>query len=202
VQDKEDNLYFTDPVDDTVSFEKVVDNIYKGPNGKTFILTGGSRLIGNDTFLTVQYYKDVTDFLDLKSYGKLKEDYFQSKNKVYMWWGNSDGNYPIEVPNADPKTFEPFKDIAGGKDKQYVFYGGAPSNFEVIPEADPESIRILNPERGCWNCGNCYFVDNKHVYYGSNKVKGADPKTFKLINQETIDAVDKRGRYFDGHLVK
>ena len=202
VQDNNDKVYFTDPIDDTINFKKVVDNIYRDDSGKVYIRTVCVNPISKDTFLYSEYFKNVTAFLDLKSYEQIKNGYFQNKGKVYMWWGNSDGEYPIEVVGADPKTFVPFDSVAGGTDKQNVYYGGVPSDFEIIQGADPKSVKVLNPERGCWNCGNCYFVDDKNVYYGLTKIEGADSKTFKLMNMETIDAEDKRGKYFEGQLIK
>jgi len=202
VQDKNDKIFFTDPIDDTTNFKKVGDNIYKDESGEFYILNLCSNSISKDTFLFLEYFKNVTDFIDLKSYRQIKKGYFQNKGKVYMWWGNSDGEYPIEVEGADPKTFVPFDSVAGGTDKQYVFHGDIPGSFKIIQGADPKSVNVLNPERGCWNCNNCYFVDHKNVYYGLTKIDGADPKTFKLVNMDSIDAVDKWSRYFDGHLIK
>jgi hypothetical protein len=202
VQDKNDKKMFTDPIDDTINFKKAGENIYKDQDGKFYILTVCGRPTSSDTFLFLQYFKGVTDFIDIKSYSPIKDGYFQNKGKVYMWWGNSDGEYPIEVAGADPNTFVPFDSVAGGKDKHYVFCDGAPGDFKMIPGADPKSIKVLNPERGCWNCNNCYFLDDKNVYYGLTKIEGADPKTFKLVNIDSIDAVDKWGNYFDGHLIK
>jgi hypothetical protein len=201
VKDKNDPSIFTDPIDDITNFKKITDNIYKDIRGKTYILSACSRPF-NDTLIIWEYFKEMTDFLDLKTYRRIKGDYFENKGKVYMWWSNSDGNYPIEAIGADPKSFIPFENIAGGIDNQNVFYVGVPDNFKIIKGADPKSIKILNPERGCWNCGNCYFVDCEAVYYGLNRIDGADPKTFKLINQTKIDALDRNGKYYDGHLTK
>ncbi|HSY60374.1 MAG TPA: DKNYY domain-containing protein, partial [Cytophaga sp.] len=202
VQNKNDSIFFTDPIDDTTNFKKVVDNIYKDKSGEIYIPNVCFKPISKDTSVYLEYFKNVTDFIDVKSYSQIKDGYFQNKGKVYMWWGNSDGEYPIEVAGADPKTFVPFDSIAGGTDKKYVFYDGVPGDFKIIQGADPGSIKVLNPERGCWNCGNCYFVDDKNVYYGLTKIEGADAKTFKLINTQTVDAVDKSGQYFEGHLIK
>jgi hypothetical protein len=47
----------------------------------------------------------------------------------------------------------------------------------------------------CWNCDNSYFVDDKNVYYGLTKIPGADSKTFRLLNLDTIDAEDKNRKY-------
>nr|WP_256471368.1 DKNYY domain-containing protein [Solitalea agri] len=60
----------------------------------------------------------------------------------------------------------------------------------------------MNPKRGCWNCGDCYFTDDKNVYYGLQKIKGADPKTFTLLNLDTIDAKDKNRKYFNGEPIE
>jgi len=202
VQNKSDKKYFTDPIDDTINYKKVVDNIFKDRSGKIYIINVCFRSMNNDTSIYLEYFKDVSDFLDLKSYKDIKKGFFQNKGKVYMWWSNSDGDYPIEVIGADPKTFVPFDNIGGGTDKQYVFYGGGPDDFKIIEGANPKTIKVLNPANGCWNCGNCYFIDDKTVYYGLNKLEGADPNTFKLVNQEKIDAVDKNGKYFEGYLIK
>ncbi len=202
VQDKDDTQFFTDPVDDTTNYKKVVDNIYKDVKGKTYILTVCFRPTGSDTSVYVEYYKDVSNFLDVKTYGKIKNGFFQNKGKVYIWGSNTDGDYPIEVTGADPNSFVPFDNVGGGIDKQAVFYAGVPGNFEIIKGADPKTIKVFNPESGCWNCGNCYFVDSKSVYFGLQKMEGADPKTFKLLNQETVDAEDKNGTYFEGKRIK
>ncbi len=201
IPDEKDSRIYRDPVDDTLHFHHVIDNIYQDASLRTFIRTDCFDPTNSDTILYLEYFKDMTSFLDLKSYKKLKEGFFQNKGKVHMWWGNSDGEYAVTVKGADPLTFSPFDNVAGGLDKNYVFYGGPPIDFEIIEGADPKTIRVLNPERGCWNCGNCYFVDDKHVFFGFNIVPNADPKTFKLLNIDSIDAVDKFGKYFDGQRI-
>ncbi|MFC7773273.1 DKNYY domain-containing protein [Flavobacterium sp. GCM10027622] len=198
VQDEEDKGFFTDPVDDTLNFNKVIDNIYKDKKGKVYLLTGSFRPIAKDTAVYFEYYKDISDFLELKTYKSIKNGFFQNKNKVYIWWENSDGNYPIEVKGAHAKTFVPFDSICGGYDKKHVFYGGGPDDFEIIKGADPKTIKVVNPKKGCWNCNNCYFIDRKSVYFGVTKINVADPNTFQLVNTETVDAEDKNGYYVEG----
>jgi len=34
-------------------------------------------------------------FFDLKTYKKINRHYFIDKGKVYLWWGNSDGEFPF-----------------------------------------------------------------------------------------------------------
>lgn len=202
VQHKNDKQFFTDPIDDTINFKKVVDNIFEDREGKIYILNMRFRPISKDTFLYTEFFKEVSDFLDLKSYKQLQQGFFQNKGRVFYWWGNSDGDFPIEVIRADPNTFVPFDSVGGGTDSHYVFYGGGPDDFKIIEGANPKTIQVLNPARGCWNCGTCYFVDDKAVYYGLNQIEGADPESFKLVNKEAIDAADKNGNYFEGHLIK
>jgi hypothetical protein len=202
VQDKSNKEFFTDPVDDTINFKKVVDNIFRDRIGKIYILNVSFRPGSNDTSVYLEYFKDISGFLDLKSYRQIKHGFFQNKGKVFTWGSNSDGDYPVEVTGADPRTFVPFDSVGGGTDEYHVFYGGVPDDFEIIMGADPKTIKVLNPDRGCWNCGNCYFVDDKSVYFGLVKIEAADPKTFKLVNKETIDAEDKNGKYFEGKAVQ
>lgn len=202
IQDKKDKTYFTDPIDDTINFNKIIDNIYKDKAEKYYILTVCFKPLSQDTFLYLEYFKDVTNFIDINSYKKIKNGYFANKGKIFYWWGNSDGEYPCEAVGADPKTFVPFDSVAGGFDKKHVFYGGPPDEFKIIKGADPKTIKVLNPKKGCWNCGNCYFLDNYTVYYGFLKIEGADPKTFRLLNQEKIDGEDKNWKYFEGKIIK
>ncbi len=201
VSDEADKNVLMDPIDDTIHYKHVVDDIYEDTVGKIFLRTYASEN-WNDTLVLYEYYRDYSDFIRIETYKSLKKGYFINQGKVYIWWGNSDGKIPIEIEGADAKTFVPFEGIEGGVDKNFVYYGGPPDDFEVLPGANPKTIMVLNPERGCGNCGNCYFVDDKHVYFGLKLVVGADPKTFKLLNQEAVDAQDKHGKYYDGQLIK
>ncbi|MBK6839732.1 MAG: DKNYY domain-containing protein [Bacteroidetes bacterium] len=92
--------------------------------------------------------------------------------------------------------------VGGGTDEYRGVLWRSSDDFEILWDADPKTIKVLNPDRGCWNCGNCYFVDDKSVYFGLVKIKVPDPKTFKLVNKETIDAEDKNGKYFEGKAVQ
>lgn len=196
-----DPSIFIDPIDDSTDLRRAFDRLYKDGSGNTYLKTNRFESLSKDTLLFIEFFKDVTGFIDLNTYRTLSQGYFQNKGKVYLWWVNSDGDYPIEVKGADPVTFQPFDSIAGGIDNQHVFYGGPPSDFEIIPGANPKTIKVLNPKRGCWNCGNCYFVDDQAIYYGFNRVNGADPATFYLVNKDSVDAEDMEGIFFNGRLI-
>lgn len=186
---------------DSINFKKVKDNIYEDRSGKVYIKTAYSRPLENDSSVLVYYYRDESDFLDLKTYQKIGDGYFKNKNKVYIWFATSDGEYPNEITGADAKTFKPFKGVAGGTDKEHVFYMDHSNGFAILKDANPKTVKALNPKKGCWNCGDCYFVDDKSVYFGFDKIKGADPVTFKLTDQIDADAEDRNGKYFDGELI-
>jgi DKNYY family len=202
IQDRYDSVYFTDPIDDTLYFRRLDDQIYVRDNGKVFVRSKMEVEIGADTVVFVEYFRDVSAFLRLRGYKQLGEGFFQNKGAVYFWWGDSEGDFPIKVVSADPRTFKPFVGVGGGTDKRHVYYGGGPDDFSIVAGADPKTVKALNPDRGCWNCRNCYFVDQNHVYLGLQEIAGADPKTFRLVNGDTVDAEDMYGRYFDGCLVK
>jgi hypothetical protein len=203
VRDTNNPKWFIDPVDDTVNYKKVIDNIYKDKKGNVYLRTAfpPDAEKQSDTFLMTEYFKDIGYFFDLKSYKYIKDGYFTTNGKVYMWWSNDAGEYPEEIPCADPVTFVPFDSVAGGKDKNHAYFGGPPDDFVIIKGADPKTLRVLNPKNGCWNGGNCYFIDKHSVFCGLKKIKDADPATFKLVDMDSVDAADRYRKYFEGRVV-
>lgn len=200
-------MFFNDPIDDKTNYKHIVDNIYKDTADKIFIKTNSAHGYRGDTTLFVEYYKDMTDFINISTYKAIKGNqygYFINKNKVYIWDINCCGTFPVEIDAADAETFVPFSNVCGGTDKNFVFYGSPKSaeGIKIIDGANPKTIKVLNPKRGCWNCDNCYFVDDKNVFFGFNRIEGADTKTFKLVNLENIDCIDKNKKYFNGQSIQ
>lgn len=210
-------IYYVDKIDDTKNYKLLVDNIYKDTANRIYIKscyssilpkiheenddsTGLIKGLSSDSLIKVEYYKDFTNFFDLKTYKKINGKYFINKGKVYLWWFNSDGDYPILVNGADPKSFIPFKKIAGGIDKNHVFFWGTLTDFDNVYVANSKKVKVLYPRSGCWNC-NIYFHDDEHVYYGTKIIEPADPRTFKLVNSERIDAQDRNYEYFEGKII-
>ncbi|MGB0430792.1 MAG: hypothetical protein ACPGLV_09985 [Bacteroidia bacterium] len=202
------NNRFKDPVDVTIHHSHFADKIYT-KDDSAFVLSTRTMPYRdlnekNDRtrqYVAVEYFQDITYWFDTVSYFDIDGSFFSAKGKVLHWWYNSDGTYVVSAKGANPKTFVPFEGISGGKDDKHVFYDGLPSNFKIIEGCDPKTVRVLNPERGCGNCGNCYFVDKHSVFFGLNKIE-ADPYTFKLVNEEKVDAIDKNGKWFDGKLLQ
>lgn len=125
VQDSSDSSFFLDPVDDTLNFKRVKENFYKDKQGKIYLLTQKFCEAHSDTFLNRQYFKDMSDFIDIESYKSLGNGYFINKGKVYIWRGNSCGEYPDEVEGADHLTFRLLKiSTVDAEDKYGRYFDG------------------------------------------------------------------------------
>lgn len=201
LNDGDERSYY-DPINDTIHYKKAIDSFYRGPGNKVYLLT--QRIFtSSDTTLRVEYFRDLSDIIDLKTYKRIDHTFFLNKRKVYMWFGTSDGEYAYEIVDADAASFVPFKAVAGGTDKKHVFYWNFDKGkIEIIPGADPKNIKVLCPPDECWNCGNCYFVDNKQVFFAHTIVAEADPKTFHLLTGANVDAADKHAQYYQGNKVR
>lgn len=101
------------------------------------------------------------------------------------------------VAQADPATFTHIANTGYAKDATHVFDG-----VSVIPGADVATFQSLD---------SGYSKDANHVYYyssdgeGDTQVIGADPETFKAVDDPTgdyrFDAKDKRAHYRMGEEV-
>jgi hypothetical protein len=201
INDGTENLYF-DPINDTIRYKKIADNFYRGPHGKVFLLT--QRMFGaTDTIAMVEYFRDMSDFMDLKSYKRIDDVFFLNKQKVYMWVATSDGEVAYEIVGADAASFIPFEEISGGVDKRNVFYWDLrKGSIEIIPGANPKTIKVLCPADECWNCGGCYFIDDKRVFFAHTVVPDADSKTFHLLTEAGVDAADQHAKYRQGSKIR
>jgi hypothetical protein len=203
---KGDSKDFIDPIDDTTRFKLWRDNIYLDTSNQIFILTETFYFIPIcDTAVTLQYYRNCSDFFDLKTYKLLKGHFFINKNTVYRWWGNSDGDYPHEIEGADAKSFIPFDSIEGGRDKYNVFYGNPIDGYKIIRGTNTKKIKVFSVGHNSHHSlyqESYYFVDNKNVYFGNELIPEADSKSFRMINSATVDAEDKFHKYYNGKIIK
>src|SRR5688572_1495574 len=76
--------FYIDPIDDTINFKSLDDDIYTDSSGKVYLRTMSFRPLSNDSLAYYEYFKDITDFLNLKSYTQIKDGYFRNKGKVYI----------------------------------------------------------------------------------------------------------------------
>lgn len=68
------------------------------------------------------------------------------------------------------------------------FFSGGGSSLEKIKDADPKSFVILRNE--CENIRNepvLFAKDNNHVYCGTEMLQSADPATFEIVGEKTVD---------------
>jgi hypothetical protein len=206
-KDNSDSKDFIDPVDDTTRFKLWRDNIYLDTSNQIFILTETFYFIPiNDTTVTLQYYRNCSDFFDLKTYKLLKGHFFINKNKVYRWWRNSDGDYPQEIEEADAKSFIPFDSLDGGRDNYNVFFGDPIYGYKIIRGTNTKKIKVFSVGHGDSHDSlyeaSYYFVDNKSVYFGNELIPEADGKSFRMVNSATVDAEDKFHKYYNGKIIK
>ena len=105
-------------------------------------------------------------------------------------------------PGADPNTFVIIDDSSGGmlfaKDRRHVYM---PSQEGPLPGADPATfIPIYDPNGD--GLGTGYFKDKNYVYLVSpttgsvNRVPGADPDTFILLNTVEVWRAEDKTRYY------
>lgn len=145
--------------------------------------------------------------VDAESFVALSEEYAKDKDTVYYKWISPGRFWVVEIPDADPATFETMdfnlaKDanrvwrtdepIRGAdaataqvvnpgwvwKDKRAVYY-----QFTRLAGADPESFRHL--DQG-------FYRDAKHVYWCTSRLEGADVKTFRTFGSDIPYAADAR----------
>lgn len=117
-------------------------------------------------WIETSYISDMIDkTVDLESFEIIDANYFKDKKSVYYYWA--------KIEWASPETF---KLLMGeySKDKNFT-YCNPPmwTSIERIENADPDTFEVLEDN---WVR---YWKDLNSVYVSCEKVKWADPKTFK-----------------------
>ncbi len=155
-----------------------------------------------DSTLTI-YLNDSTferplnTILDIKSFTCFNSsEYSKDKNRVYYFYGNSDGGNRVIVHKADPLSFKSLCEYRWGIDKNYVFYKG-----DIIKGVNIKQIQVLYSPDTTDHFIN-YIKDDKNVFYTTEIVKGADAKTFKVVSGQKWDAEDKNYKYENGGRIK
>lgn len=155
--------------------------------------------------------------LDAASFEALSEVYTRDKNRVYYKIDDNERFIVIQLPQADPATFNLSADglvrdknhvwsgdrILSGvdpatvevinpnfaviKDKDSVHYG-----YDQIPGADPASFRHI---------GSGYYADRNRAYWCLTPIPDADPATFKVLGDSFV-AKDKNRAYRSGEILE
>lgn len=178
------NKKLIDPIDDNTNFTKTSfdfmiknDKIYK--KSKT-------REKCNSKLITVEYYQDLTQKINLDSYYEYNDIYFSTNDKVYFWWSNSDGHLIIPIPGADAKTFKPFEDICGGTDSNNVYYGCPNRGVYKLDISKKDSYSLIAKDNSYWNNPNHYVIINDSLHdvkYEFSKGYFCQKNTIKTISE-------------------
>lgn len=107
--------------------------------------------------------------VDAASFEALSVDYSKDQKKVYYKWISGARFWIVEVPGADPATFEVLG-LALAKDKNHVW-----KEDRKVEGADPKTTKVLTDR---------VWKDAKHVYFYGNVIKGADAATFEALDDD------------------
>ena len=172
----------------------------------------------------VYYNNIILEEADAGTFEVLKNGYAKDKNFVYL--------QIVKIENADPATFNLitcFNTNCYSKDKNFVYYNGNKienadsSTFETLDteyfakdknyaylghriidkDVDSKTFKVL----GCNFTADCYSADAKNVYYGTTKIIGADPVSFKILTKNNTREIyyyakDKKNLYNFGQIEK
>jgi hypothetical protein len=105
--------------------------------------------------------------VDAATFQGLSEDYSKDENKVYYKWISGPRFWVVEIPGADPATFEPLG-LALARDKNHVWRADT-----VVGGADARTARSIEAGR--------VWLDANHVWVNRKIVEGADPATFEAM---------------------
>jgi hypothetical protein len=129
--------------------------------GKRIDLEGAGNIAGFSTILGRKV--SLCSAVDAPTFKVLSGEYTADKNKVYYKWISGPDFWVVEIPDADPVTFE----VLGfnlAKDKNHVW-----REDEKLPGADAKTAKSIAKGR--------VWADANHVWTDRRIVEGADPKT-------------------------
>lgn len=107
--------------------------------------------------------------VDADSFVALSEEYTKDRNRVYYKWISPGRFWVVQVPDADPASFE-VMDFNLARDTNHVWRTDV-----QIPDADPHTAVVLRPK---W-----VWRDQDSVYYQFTRLERADPETFRHLGQ-------------------
>ena len=107
--------------------------------------------------------------VDAASFVALSEEYSKDRNTVYYKWVSPGRFWVIELPEADPASFEVLGFNLARDEERVWWYGAAQEGV------DPATLELVN-EGFVWK-------DARAVYYQHEKLEGADPASFERLNQ-------------------
>jgi hypothetical protein len=149
------------------------DKFYEDKDAHFFISSYGHQRSDKNEFQLVEVFVDVPR-LDSATF-KNFDSYFVDSSKVICVFQNSDGGNYVWLKEADPATFQAFKNAFGGKDKSYVFY-----QAHKLDGLNPSTIKVYSNTKSCTNCMP-YITDGKTCYFGEEENSSSIPPEYKFI---------------------
>jgi hypothetical protein len=102
------------------------------------------------------------------------------------------GRNRVIVKGADPATFRRLAAGRWGLDRSHVFYEAT-----MLQGLDVQKVQVLHSPDTADRFVN-YVKDDERVFFGADRVNGADAKTFSVIVDKVWDAADRKRRYRGG----
>ncbi len=145
---------------------------------------------------------------DPQTFEQVKNYFWKDKNHVFLI---QFGGTECIIDLADPRSFQVIENYLWSNDRKHVFH-----KFDLLDEANPKEFTAVNEEWGkddqfyYWNSlrvdsldyssakivSDYYILDEAHVYFKNELVKGANPKTFKADGVGWFGHDDKNMYYW------
>jgi hypothetical protein len=167
---------FKSGIIDRVDLIKKFDKFYEDRNGHFFIRSYGHQKSQKSEFQLVEVFVEIPR-LDSATY-KSSGSYLIDNSKVICVFSNSDGGSYVWLKDADPESFQAFKNAFGGKDKKHVFY-----QAKKLEGLNPVTVKVYSDTKNCTNCMP-YLTDGNSCYFGEEKIEKSNcsiPPEYKFI---------------------
>lgn len=156
------------------------------------------------------YLSRIEDITDLFQFKELYKGYYQYIKKMYF----DTEKELIEIPGADPLTFEVLR-RGYSKDAKQVYYLG-----KILTDADAKTFEVQYFDNYEWDKNNIYkdgitvstdaknyktlsgsySKDSFKAYYNLKEIQGADARTFEHVASRY--AKDKNKVYYQGRIIE
>ena len=149
--------------------------------------------------------------VDAATFVALSAQYSKDKDTVYFKWISPGRFWVVEMPGADAATFE-VMDFNLARDARRVWHMDVP-----VRGADAASAQVVHPgwvwkDRGgvyyqatrldgadpasFRHLNQAFYCDATHVYWSDQRLEGADVQTFRTFGEDVPYAADARHVWF------
>jgi hypothetical protein len=196
---------------DSADYTHLKSQFYRGKDGKLYERKLAVDKLENDTsycyFASYDPYLNGYDSLptlldsviDIDSYTDCdSSSYSKDKKHVYYYFSNTDGGIRYVLEDASPTRFVSLHDYRWGTDGEHLYCGGGKvkginmKKYQALLFPDKEDVFLD------------YVKDDRHVFYETDSIPGADPASFQTSVWEKgkeWDAYDRNYKYYAGKRV-